>query len=167
MCGIVGYMGDKNAYAILINGLKRLEYRGYDSAGVALIDGGALNIYKCQGKVSDLESHVKNKNLRGTIGMGHTRWATHGQPNDINAHYPFAVALQKSRHPADAVAELEQMASLQPADASSHFGAALLCANDLQEPERARAHYERVLALEPAHPQAAAIRRWLASQAGK
>ena len=86
MCGIVGYMGDKDAYPILINGLRRLEYRGYDSAGVALINSGHLNIYKCQGKVSDLESHVSGKNLKGTVGMGHTRWATHGPPNDVNAH---------------------------------------------------------------------------------
>ncbi len=86
MCGIVGYMGDKNAYPILINGLRRLEYRGYDSAGVALLDGNALLIHKCQGKVSDLETHVNGKNLKGTVGIGHTRWATHGPPNDVNAH---------------------------------------------------------------------------------
>ncbi len=86
MCGIVGYMGDKNAYPILINGLRRLEYRGYDSAGVALIDGDSLSVYKCQGKVSDLEAHVAGKNLKGTVGIGHTRWATHGPPNDVNAH---------------------------------------------------------------------------------
>jgi glucosamine--fructose-6-phosphate aminotransferase (isomerizing) len=86
MCGIVGYMGDKDAYPILINGLRRLEYRGYDSAGVALLDGGKLNVYKCQGKVSDLEAHVVGKNLKGTVGIGHTRWATHGPPNDVNAH---------------------------------------------------------------------------------
>jgi len=86
MCGIVGYMGDKDAYPILINGLRRLEYRGYDSAGVALLDSGKLNVYKCQGKVSDLEAHVVGKNLKGTVGIGHTRWATHGPPNDVNAH---------------------------------------------------------------------------------
>ncbi|HMZ48057.1 MAG TPA: glutamine--fructose-6-phosphate transaminase (isomerizing) [Flavobacteriales bacterium] len=86
MCGIVGYMGDKDAYPILINGLRRLEYRGYDSAGVALLDGSTLNVYKCQGKVSDLEAHVASKSLAGTVGIGHTRWATHGPPNDVNAH---------------------------------------------------------------------------------
>jgi len=85
MCGIVGYIGDKQAYPILINGLKRLEYRGYDSAGVALYDNG-MNIYKCVGKVSDLENFVQNKDTLGCIGIGHTRWATHGEPNDINAH---------------------------------------------------------------------------------
>ncbi len=86
MCGIVGYMGDKDAYPILISGLRRLEYRGYDSAGVALLNQGALNIYKCQGKVSDLEAHTVGLDLRGTVGIGHTRWATHGPPNDVNAH---------------------------------------------------------------------------------
>ncbi len=85
MCGIVGYIGLKQAYPILINGLKRLEYRGYDSAGVALINGDT-NIYKKKGKVSELEEHVKKENLGGTIGFGHTRWATHGEPNDANAH---------------------------------------------------------------------------------
>ncbi len=85
MCGIVGYIGNKEAYPILINGLKRLEYRGYDSAGIALLNG-KTRIYKCKGKVSDLENHVKYKDISGTIGMGHTRWATHGEPNDVNAH---------------------------------------------------------------------------------
>ncbi len=86
MCGIVAYLGDKQAYPILINGLRRLEYRGYDSAGVALLDGGVLTIHKCQGKVSDLEAHVDGRSHAGTVGIGHTRWATHGPPNDINAH---------------------------------------------------------------------------------
>ncbi len=85
MCGIVGYLGDKDAYPILIKGLRRLEYRGYDSAGVAMINS-SLNVFKCKGKVSDLESHAKGKNTEGNIGIGHTRWATHGEPNDINAH---------------------------------------------------------------------------------
>ena len=85
MCGIVGYVGDKEAYPILMKGLQRLEYRGYDSAGVALLNGD-LRTHKCMGKVSDLEEHTKGKNLKGSIGIGHTRWATHGEPNDINAH---------------------------------------------------------------------------------
>ena len=85
MCGIVGYIGTKQAYPILINGLKRLEYRGYDSAGIALINGDS-RIYKVKGKVSDLENYVNNKDKAGTIGMGHTRWATHGEPTDKNAH---------------------------------------------------------------------------------
>ena len=85
MCGIVGYIGSRQAYPILIKGLKRLEYRGYDSSGVALYDSG-LNIYKKQGKVSDLEAFCEGKNLNSTIGIGHTRWATHGIPNDVNAH---------------------------------------------------------------------------------
>src|SRR6056297_3406292 len=85
MCGIVGYIGKQNAYPILINGLKRLEYRGYDSAGVALLNGN-INVYKRKGKVSDLEDYTKSQNTDGTIGIGHTRWATHGEPNDINAH---------------------------------------------------------------------------------
>lgn len=87
MCGIVGYMGRRDALDVLIKGLKRLEYRGYDSAGVALIDGEKnLNIYKCKGKVVNLENFVESKNVEGTIGIAHTRWATHGAPNDTNAH---------------------------------------------------------------------------------
>ncbi|MGC8803615.1 MAG: class II glutamine amidotransferase, partial [Bacteroidales bacterium] len=85
MCGIVGYIGNKEAYPILINGLKRLEYRGYDSAGIAIYNG-ETTIYKRKGKVSDLESFTASKTLSGFVGMGHTRWATHGEPNDINAH---------------------------------------------------------------------------------
>ena len=85
MCGIVGYIGNKQAYPVLIKGLQRLEYRGYDSAGIALING-KTNIYKVKGKVKDLEDSVKEKNISGTIGIGHTRWATHGEPNDVNAH---------------------------------------------------------------------------------
>ncbi len=85
MCGIVGYIGYRDAYPILINGLKRLEYRGYDSAGVALLNGD-LNVYKIKGKVNDLENFAADKELSGHVGMGHTRWATHGVPNDINAH---------------------------------------------------------------------------------
>lgn len=86
MCGIVGYIGHRNAYQIIINGLHRLEYRGYDSAGVALLNGSNLNIYKKAGKVSELENFAENFDKSGTIGMGHTRWATHGPPNDVNSH---------------------------------------------------------------------------------
>ncbi|HPG73537.1 MAG TPA: class II glutamine amidotransferase, partial [Bacteroidales bacterium] len=85
MCGIVGYYGYRDAYPILIKGLKRLEYRGYDSAGIALLNS-KTRIYKCKGKVSDLEDVVANQDISGHIGMGHTRWATHGEPNDVNAH---------------------------------------------------------------------------------
>jgi glucosamine--fructose-6-phosphate aminotransferase (isomerizing) len=85
MCGIVGYIGTKEAFPILIKGLKRLEYRGYDSAGIALLNGD-LNVYKKAGKVSDLEAYTDGKDLKATVGIGHTRWATHGEPNDTNAH---------------------------------------------------------------------------------
>ncbi len=85
MCGIVGYVGPREAYPILINGLKRLEYRGYDSAGIALLNGN-IEVYKKRGKVSDLERFIGDMHLHATIGIGHTRWATHGEPNDINAH---------------------------------------------------------------------------------
>ena len=92
MCGIVGYIGGKNAYPILIKGLKRLEYRGYDSTGVAMIDSkGTLNVYKAKGKVADLEASIAaDKNTEGTIGIAHTRWATHGEPSQINAHPHFS-----------------------------------------------------------------------------
>jgi len=87
MCGIVGYIGKKDAYNILIKGLKRLEYRGYDSAGVAMINSnGALNVYKTKGKVCELENYVKDKDITGNIGIAHTRWATHGEPSSQNAH---------------------------------------------------------------------------------
>ena len=87
MCGIVGYIGKRNAYPILIKGLHRLEYRGYDSAGVALInEQGQLNIYKAKGKVAELEAFCADKDTRGTIGIAHTRWATHGEPSTVNAH---------------------------------------------------------------------------------
>lgn len=85
MCGIVGYVGHRDAQQVIIKGLKRLEYRGYDSAGIALLNKG-LNIYKKKGKVSELEAHLNGLDLASTIGIGHTRWATHGEPNDINAH---------------------------------------------------------------------------------
>jgi len=86
MCGIVGYIGNKQAYPILIKGLQRLEYRGYDSAGIALLNNGNLNVYKAKGKVADLIRFAEQQNIEGTIGIAHTRWATHGEPNQINAH---------------------------------------------------------------------------------
>ncbi len=98
MCGIVAYLGNKQAYPILIKGLQRLEYRGYDSAGVAIIDTDinsstrGLNVYKCKGKVAELESFIKDKNVNGTIGIAHTRWATHGVPNDVNAHPHYSAS---------------------------------------------------------------------------
>ena len=85
MCGIVAYIGNKQAFPILMKGLYRLEYRGYDSAGIALLND-SLNVYKTKGKVSELENFVINKNIQGNIGIAHTRWATHGEPNDENAH---------------------------------------------------------------------------------
>ena len=87
MCGVVGYIGHRSAYPILIKGLHRLEYRGYDSAGVALInEQGKLNVYKAKGKVSELEAFAADKDTGGNIGIAHTRWATHGEPNTVNAH---------------------------------------------------------------------------------
>jgi len=87
MCGIVGYIGNKEAFPILVKGLKRLEYRGYDSAGVALANAeGNLNVYKTKGKVSDLEAFCVDKDVSGTVGIAHTRWATHGEPSSVNAH---------------------------------------------------------------------------------
>jgi glucosamine--fructose-6-phosphate aminotransferase (isomerizing) len=91
MCGIVAYIGKREAYPILLKGLQRLEYRGYDSAGVALINKkGEMNVFKRKGKVSDLISFVKNSDITGSVGIGHTRWATHGEPNDINSHPHFS-----------------------------------------------------------------------------
>ncbi len=86
MCGIVAYVGNREAAPLIIKGLKRLEYRGYDSAGVALLNGDGLKVYKKKGKVVDLENELSGKNLSAKIGIGHTRWATHGEPNDVNAH---------------------------------------------------------------------------------
>lgn len=86
MCGIVGYIGYREAYPILIKGLQRLEYRGYDSAGIALMNQGKLNVYKAKGKVADLVQFAEQKDISGTIGIAHTRWATHGEPNTVNAH---------------------------------------------------------------------------------
>ncbi|MDP7037138.1 MAG: glutamine--fructose-6-phosphate transaminase (isomerizing), partial [Candidatus Marinimicrobia bacterium] len=97
MCGIVGYYGKKDSIPILINGLKRLEYRGYDSSGIAVTNGSSLNILKKVGKVKALESALMDSTLKGSIGIAHTRWATHGEPNDINAHphldYTESIAL--------------------------------------------------------------------------
>ena len=87
MCGITGYIGYRKAYPIIIQGLQRLEYRGYDSAGIVLYDGKDINLSKTKGKVSDLQAKVKNDiSVKGNIGFGHTRWATHGVPNHINSH---------------------------------------------------------------------------------
>ena len=87
MCGIVGYIGYREAYPIVIKGLKRLEYRGYDSAGIMLHDESGLKVSKTKGKVSDLEEKSKDiASSKATVGMGHTRWATHGVPNDVNSH---------------------------------------------------------------------------------
>jgi len=91
MCGIVAYMGDRDAYPVLIKGLHRLEYRGYDSAGIALLKAGeSIRLYKCKGKVSDLKEFSDGKDVSGTLGVGHTRWATHGIPDDKNAHPHFS-----------------------------------------------------------------------------
>src|SRR3954462_5173771 len=86
MCGIVGYTGPREAYPVILKGLKRLEYRGYDSSGVALLNEGGLNVYKKKGRVAELEESVLGKDLHAHIGIGHTRWATHGEPSDRNAH---------------------------------------------------------------------------------
>src|SRR5690606_552530 len=86
MCGIVAYIGPKDAYPVLIKGLQRLEYRGYDSAGVIMQDKGRFSLYKKAGKVAGLQEFASEKPVGGTIGIGHTRWATHGEPNDRNAH---------------------------------------------------------------------------------
>ena len=89
MCGIVGYYGNKDAVPILINGLKRLEYRGYDSAGIAVLGQDGIQFMKRSGKVSVLDKQIDDSILKGEIGIGHTRWATHGEPNDNNAHPHF------------------------------------------------------------------------------
>jgi len=85
MCGIVAYIGKNEAYPVLIKGLERLEYRGYDSAGVALMNGN-IRVYKKAGKVQELKDACRDKDITGNIGIGHTRWATHGVPNEVNAH---------------------------------------------------------------------------------
>ena len=86
MCGIVGYIGDQQAQPILLEGLSRLEYRGYDSAGIAVMDGGAIQLEKSMGRLQNLVDRLEGRPLRGTVGIGHTRWATHGEPSDLNAH---------------------------------------------------------------------------------
>ncbi|MGI9546890.1 MAG: glutamine--fructose-6-phosphate transaminase (isomerizing), partial [Flavobacteriaceae bacterium] len=87
MCGIVGYIGYREAYPIIIKGLQRLEYRGYDSAGIALYDGSGINLSKTKGKVEDLKNKAESTiSTEGSLGIGHTRWATHGVPNDVNSH---------------------------------------------------------------------------------
>jgi glucosamine--fructose-6-phosphate aminotransferase (isomerizing) len=86
MCGIVGYVGDEECAPILLDGLKRLEYRGYDSAGVAIFDGRKVEVVRAVGKLRNLEAALRERPLRGTVGVGHTRWATHGRPSEVNAH---------------------------------------------------------------------------------
>src|SRR3989344_3061073 len=92
MCGIVGYIGKKEAWPVLIKGLERLEYRGYDSAGVALLQNGALTVYKKKGKVLELSKFIKDKDVKSAVGIAHTRWATHGEPSDRNAHPHLSVS---------------------------------------------------------------------------
>src|SRR4051794_40102169 len=86
MCGIVGYVGEQQALEVVLGGLRWLEYRGYDSAGVAILDGGVLQVERKAGKLSNLEKEIGDRPLPGTLGIGHTRWATHGPPTDRNAH---------------------------------------------------------------------------------
>src|SRR5688500_14292022 len=86
MCGIVGYVGEKSAVGIIVDGLKRLEYRGYDSAGIAVLDAGGLHVRRAVGRIKALESTLRDRPINGTLGIGHTRWATHGRPSDENAH---------------------------------------------------------------------------------
>ena len=86
MCGIVAYLGEKNAYEVVIKGLQRLEYRGYDSSGVAIHNENSVKIFKQKGKVQDLIDFVSDKDTNGRLAIGHTRWATHGLPNNVNAH---------------------------------------------------------------------------------
>ena len=91
MCGIVGYLGERDSLPIILNGLKRLEYRGYDSSGIAVHNGSTIASCKSKGKISKLEKQLeKRKNIHGGLGIGHTRWATHGEPNDVNAHPQFS-----------------------------------------------------------------------------
>ena len=86
VCGIVGYLNNRNVVPLVLEGLKKLEYRGYDSAGIGVIDKGKTSILKCKGRITDLENILKKKHITGSVGLGHTRWATHGDPSDRNAH---------------------------------------------------------------------------------
>src|SRR5438309_7635810 len=86
MCGIIGYVGNRDVVPVIIGGLKKLEYRGYDSAGIAVVNGGGVEVVRAEGKLSNLEAKLPEHNLKGSFGMGHTRWATHGKPNENNAH---------------------------------------------------------------------------------
>ena len=109
MCGIVAYLGPREAYPILIKGLHRLEYRGYDSAGVALLNGG-LSVFKTKGRVSDLENFARNENLHATIGIAHTRWATHGEPI---ASMPIPIILKAKNWPSFTMGLLKIMQYLK------------------------------------------------------
>src|SRR5205823_4759089 len=86
MCGIIGYVGTRDVVPVLIGGLKKLEYRGYDSAGIAVVNGTGVEVVRAEGKLSNLEAKLSDKEIHGSFGMGHTRWATHGKPNENNAH---------------------------------------------------------------------------------
>src|SRR5689334_16006902 len=86
MCGIIGYVGTRDVVPVLIGGLKKLEYRGYDSAGIAVVNGSGVEVVRAEGKLANLETKLAEKTLNGNFGMGHTRWATHGKPNENNAH---------------------------------------------------------------------------------
>ena len=86
MCGIVGYIGEKNASQVLINALKKLEYRGYDSAGIAVLEEGDILVRKCKGALKFLQEKIAGETIKGSVGIGHTRWATHGEPSDTNSH---------------------------------------------------------------------------------
>src|SRR5215218_5889791 len=86
MCGIIGYVGTRDVVPVLLGGLKKLEYRGYDSAGVAVVNGNGVDVVRAEGKLTNLESKLADRDLHGSFGMGHTRWATHGKPNENNAH---------------------------------------------------------------------------------
>src|SRR5210317_752853 len=86
MCGIIGHIGQNDCVSLLVEGLKRLEYRGYDSAGIAVVSEGIIEVRRCQGKLTQLEALLEEQPVSGSVGIGHTRWATHGPPSDINAH---------------------------------------------------------------------------------